>query len=83
MPDRVPVPIKLIKGERWGDLNSLSLTHEICGERVDKINDNLSFAGGHRVRLYRFRKNVHWRIPESVVTLDISAIAPAALPRKK
>jgi hypothetical protein len=81
MPERAIVPIRLVNGEKWGDLNSISLSHDICGEKVDRINDSFSFAGGHRVRLYRFRKNVHWRIPKDV-TLDITSVEPAAAPRK-
>ena len=82
MPERVMVPVKLVNGTKWGDLNSMSLSHEVCGEKVDKLNDTFSFAGGHRVRLYRFKKNVHWRIPKDV-TLDITNVQPPEPPRKR
>jgi hypothetical protein len=75
------LPIKLVNRERWGDLGSLALSHEICGERVDQRKD-MSFAGGHRVRLYKFTKNVHWKIPTGV-ELDISEVPPSAPPRRK
>jgi hypothetical protein len=39
------------------------------------VENKYSFAGGHRVRLYRFKDNVHWRIPAGV-ELDISRVDP-------
>lgn len=75
MRKHISVPIKIVDGEQWGELRALGLSHDICGERVDKRKD-LSFAGGHRVRLYTFKKNVHWKIPTGV-ELDITEV-PAA-----
>jgi hypothetical protein len=69
MRSRVPVPIKIVNGEQWGDLASFAHTHEICGEKVDQRKD-ISFAGGHRVRLFRFSKSVHWKLPGGI-ELDI------------
>lgn len=82
MKDGIRVPIKVVGGDQWGDLNSLGLAHEICGEVVTLRDQNYSFAGGHRVRLYKFKKNVHWKIPRGTV-LDISGVVPAAPPRKQ
>jgi hypothetical protein len=82
MAERASIPVRVVNGEKWGDLNSIQSTHEICGEKVDMVNSNFSFAGGHRVRLYRFRKNVHWRIP-AAITLDITDVKPASGLRKK
>jgi hypothetical protein len=81
MRSRVFVPIKVVNGENWGDLASFSTSHEICGERVDPRKD-ISFAGGHRVRLYKFTKNVHWKIPTGV-ELDISEVPPASAPPRR
>jgi hypothetical protein len=82
MADYVRVPVKTVGTERWGQLSLLGDAHLICGETVKLKEANFSFAGGHRVRLYSFKKNVHWRIPESI-GLDITAVAPAtAAPRR-
>ena len=80
MREQVMIPVKIVNGERWGDLASISRSHEICGEKVDQRKD-LSFAGQHRVRLYKFTKNVHWRLPDGV-EIDISDVRPAAPPRR-
>jgi hypothetical protein len=72
MANHVRVPIKVFAGQNWGDLSSLNLTHEIVGETVHQLKD-MSFQGGHRVRLYKFKKNVHWLIPLGV-DLDISEV---------
>ena len=76
------VPIRRVGAEKWGDLSALSQTHEICGEKVKCVNQNYSFANEHRVRLFKFTKNVHWRIPEGI-ELDISEIAQAEPPRRQ
>ena len=77
------VPVTEHKGEKWGDLNSIDMTHEVCGENVKCITENFSFKGGHRVRLFRFKKNVYWRLPSNVVTLDISGVTAGPAPRKR
>jgi hypothetical protein len=51
------------------------MAHEICCESGKLKNENFSFSGGHRVRLYQFKKNVHWRIPDGA-ELDISNVVP-------
>jgi len=76
MANHVPVPFKKVGTERWGQLSAFGDSHLICGESVKLKDENFSFAGGHRVRLYSFKKNVHWKIPEGV-SLDISAVTPA------
>jgi hypothetical protein len=80
MARHVLVPIKVVNKQDWGDLSVLGVTHEFVGETVKLKNDKLSFAGGHRVRLYHFKKNVHWRI--SSAEFDITDVAPASPPRK-
>lgn len=76
----IVVPVKKVGSDLWGDFSSFGLAHEFCGERVDMVNQQFSFQGGHRVRLYKFKKNVHWRIP-SGIELDISAVD--ASPKRK
>lgn len=79
----VRVPLKDFKSEKWGDLGALGHhTFEIIGEKVDKKNDKFSFLGGHRVRLYKFTKNVHFKIPAGI-ELDISAVTPGAHPPRR
>ena len=82
MADHVRVPVKQIGTDRWGQLSLLSDSHLICGESVKLKNENFSFAGGHRVRLYLFKKNVAFKIPEGI-SLDIAAVPPAtSAPRR-
>jgi len=79
MADGVRVPVKVVQGERWGHLSALGDSHWICGESVSLKDEKYTFAGGHRVRLYAFKKNVHWKIPEGI-SLDIAAVPPASPP---
>jgi hypothetical protein len=81
MASHLTVPIKTVGTDRWGQLNFFGETHLICGEWVKQKSD-ISFAGGHRVRLFSFKKNVHWKIPEGI-SLDVANVAPAtAAPRR-
>jgi hypothetical protein len=75
------VPIRIVNGERWGNLAALSFRHEICAEEYS-IQQQYSFAGQHRVRLFKLKKNVHWRIPQGV-DLNISEVSPASGLRRK
>lgn len=75
------VPIKVVNKVDWGDLSALGVTHEIVGETVRLKNEHYSFAGGHRVRLFHFKKNVHWRI--ATAEFDIAEVIPANPPRKR
>jgi hypothetical protein len=79
----VSVPVKDVNGVKWGDLSALALTHEIVGERVDKLNENFSFAGGHRVRLFKFKKNVHFKVPPKGTLLDMTAVPVGDTPRRQ
>jgi hypothetical protein len=80
---RITLPVKIFQNERWAELSvhAPSSSHDICAEKVNKRDEQFSFIGGHRVRLYAFKKNVHWRIPAGV-TLDISAVPAALAPRR-
>ncbi len=82
MSGRVSVPVKLVGSQKWGDLNSMGYTHQFCGEQVKCLDPKFTFAGGHRVRLYKFTKNVHWRIPDGI-ELDITEVVPANPPRRQ
>jgi hypothetical protein len=79
MADHIRVPVKTVGSDRWGQLSAFGEAHLICGENVKLKDQNLSFAGGHRVRLFSFKKNVHWKIPEGI-SLDIAGVAPAGSP---
>lgn len=81
MSERISVPIKVVNGTKWADLSALALSHDIVGEKVYRANENFSFAGGHRVRLYKFKKNVHFKVPEGR-ELDISAVPSQSAPRR-
>ncbi len=81
MADHVRVPVKMLGTERWAQLSAFGDHHLVCGEEVREKNSDLTFAGGHRVRLYSFKKNVHWKIP-SGVPLDIASVSPANPPRR-
>jgi hypothetical protein len=80
MADYVRVPIKTIGADQWGMLSLLADSHLICGESVRQKQD-FSFAGQHRVRLYSFKKNVAFKIPEGV-QLDIAEVPAANAPRR-
>lgn len=78
----VVVPVKKVGKEEWCDLSALGLSHEFVGETIKLKNQNFSFAGGHRVRLYLAKKNVHWRMTSD--DFDITELkTDEAAPRKK
>lgn len=76
-------PVKRVGNKEWLDLTPHGLAHEFVGESIHQRKDP-SFAGGHRVRQYYFKKNVHWLIC-SGVELNIEAVKPAtqAPPRRQ
>lgn len=80
MARQTMVPIKVVNKQDWGDLSSLGLAHEVVGEIVKLKDQKLSFGGNHRVRLYYFKKNVHWRI--ATAEFDITDVSPAT-PRRR
>jgi hypothetical protein len=85
MVEHISVPIKKVGSDRWGQLSTFGDSHLICGETVHPKDMGFSFAGGHRVRLYSFKKNVHWKIPAGapVVAVDITDVSPADPPRRR
>jgi hypothetical protein len=79
---RICIPVKDFNGDKWADLCALCLSHEIVGETVKKKDENFSFIGGHRVRRYKFTKNVHFKVPFGT-QLDITAVPPGNPPRRQ
>ena len=77
----VKVRVRTVNNKNWGWLALLSERHEFCGEDIRPLNQNYSFADGHRVRLYVAKKNVHWRIPDGIA-LDIEGVPAANPPRR-
>jgi hypothetical protein len=82
MADHIRVPIKKIGTGHWGQLNMFGDAHLICGESVKLRDEKFTLAGQHRVRLYMFKKNVHWRIPDGLA-IDISAVEPSTAPLRR
>lgn len=76
------VPVRLVGGKKWGDLSVFGEHHEVCGERVKERDAKFSFAGGHRLRLYSFRKTVHFRIMDGM-NVDISGIDQEGPPPRR
>jgi hypothetical protein len=75
-------PIKKVGKDEWLDLTAHGLSHEFVAEKVFKKNENFSFGGGHRVRHYSFRKNVHWRVSVGV-EVDIADVAVDDAPPRR
>jgi hypothetical protein len=78
----ISIPVKKVNNENWGQLSFFGKKHIFCGEKIELKNNNYSFAGEHRVRLYNAEGNVHWRIPPGV-DLDISRVTPANNPPRR
>ena len=76
MSDSVTVPVKKHDTYNWAALSSFGADHVICAEKCTLQQENYSFAGGHRVRLYKVKKNVHWRLPQGLA-IDIAKVVPA------
>lgn len=82
MTEVYPLPVRVVNKQKWGCLAYLGKDHEICGESCDIIDQQYSFANQHRVRLYRIRKNVYWRIPGAIVA-DIQEVKPTGNPPRR
>lgn len=82
MTEHIRVPVRVIGGERWGALSFYGPRHDFIGEKVKELRLKYTFAGNHRVRLFSFTKNVHWRLPAGV-DLDISGVQPASRPPRR
>jgi hypothetical protein len=78
MSQRVSIPVRQHDGHKWGWLSGTGqYYHEIVGYDFKKVDDQYTFLGGHRVRLYKVKGNVHFKVPTGAV-FDIAAVAPAA-----
>jgi hypothetical protein len=78
MSERVVVPVRVHKNQKWGWLSGICPDHEIIGYDFKLVNPQYSFLGDHRVRLYKVKGNVHFKVPIGA-SFDISAV-PAATP---
>jgi predicted RNA-binding protein associated with RNAse of E/G family len=81
MADHIQVPVVEHDGYRWAALAFYGKDHEITGEKQACLNQKYSFKGGHRVRIYKIKQNVYWKIP-STVTLDISNVPARRVPQR-
>jgi hypothetical protein len=79
--DHIQLAIIEHDGCRWGALAYFGKDHEITGEKQSCINEKYSFKGGHRVRIYKIKKNVYWRIP-SAIQVDISDVPTRRVPNR-
>lgn len=71
----VQVPIIEHDGYRWGALAHFGKDHDItCEATIKLVEDKYSFKGGHRVRLYKFKKQVYWKLPSTAIEIDISGV---------
>ena len=82
MTDKTCVPVKMFGGDRWGWLSVFGHTHYIVSEeRPKETKDEVSLSGNHKVRAWRFKKNVHWR--PAGTELEISSVAEAGPPPRR
>jgi hypothetical protein len=66
----------------WANLNYYGPKHVICAESMKIDTESFSFIGGHRVRLYSVKGNVHWKIPPSF-EVDITSVPLPNAPRRQ
>lgn len=77
MADQKHIHLPIIEhdGYRWAAISYYGLSHEMtCEEPIKILNQKYSFKDGHRVRLIKLKKQVHWKIPPTA--LDISDVPP-------
>lgn len=82
MAERICVPVKLIGTQKWADLGALGISHRIIAETISLEDAKFPASGGHRVRLLKAKKNVHFLVPDGI-ELDISGVEPGPAPRRK
>jgi hypothetical protein len=73
MATHIKVPLVDYDGYQWAALAQFGKDHEIIGETFKCTNDQYSFRAGHRVRLFKVKKQVYWKIPAGT-NLDISDV---------
>lgn len=76
----VPVPVRTIHGENWGHLGHFADVHEIIGYDFRLKKQNFTVRGNHRVRLYKVKGNVHWKIPPGPKLYSIKDIPKGTAP---
>jgi len=81
MPN-IKVPVSTINNEQWAHLNYFGNHHVVTGEVFKLKRGDFSFLGGHRVRAYLVKSNVHWKIPIGV-SLDIEGVEPSTTPQRR
>lgn len=71
-------------GWKWGRLNLFGNSDKqvICAESFSTIKEKYTFKGGHRVRLYALKGNIHWRIPADT-KIDIVDVPTATVPTRR
>jgi len=72
MAEHVNIPIVEHDGSKWAALAYFGKDQDFTGEDFKCTNRQYSFKGGHRVRIYRIKKQVYWKIPSRV--LDITDV---------
>lgn len=84
MSEIIKVPIVLNGTEKWGALSHLTTgAIDVVAESGGIHSEKFTFKGQHRVRLYRLKKNVHFKVPLGT-ELNIAAVPPAAqAPRRQ
>jgi hypothetical protein len=80
--DRIAVPIRIYNGEKWGALTYIACGRplEVVAEQFEQKKENFSLFGQHRVRLFKLKANIHFKLPADAVTLDISGVPAAVQP---
>jgi len=79
--ERICVPVIRQGGAVWAQLNYFGHSHIVAGESCWPKKEDFSYTGGHRVRLFAIKGNVHWKVPTGF-PLDIAGVAPAT-PRRR
>jgi len=75
--------VKEFKNEHWCGLSTLGVGGvDVVAEKYKKIDEHFSFEGNHRVRLFRFWDNVHFKVPTGV-KLNIESVPSALAPPTK
>jgi hypothetical protein len=69
----ISMPLVEHDGHRWAAIAYYGIDHEITGETCKCLKEKYSFKGGHRVRIYKIKKQVYWKVPSSI-DLDITDV---------
>jgi hypothetical protein len=73
-------PLREVDGKRWCSLANMGLKRiDVVAYRVD-VQQQYSFAGGHRHRLAVVRDDIHIHFPREDLTVNIQNVQPSAGP---